>query len=153
MRDLCLGVLLVAYQRAAAGHSVDMLSEAFAALGSVLLLAALTVVTVEKLIEPAALTDRQLAAGIRPIRAGVVLDLMFITVGLYALVILTKLASRVGVRGTHGDRRVERLRPRSPCEISRATGSCVAGSQDVQPQTAKLDHRRPELRIRAASCR
>jgi hypothetical protein len=97
---VCLGVVLVAYQRAAAGRSVDALSRAFSVLSAVLLLAALTVMIIQILIEPTAPTDSQLAAGVRPSRGEVDLELLSISMSLGVMVLLAKLAGRMGVRGT-----------------------------------------------------
>lgn len=96
---VCLATLMVAYGRAAAGGSVDKLAGAFGLLGSTLLLAALTVMTIDVLVKPSALTGSQLSAGVRPSAKDAMLEILSIP-AISAATLLCKAACRVGVRAT-----------------------------------------------------
>ena len=63
---VCLGTLVVAYRRVMAGQSVDEMVTGLAVPGSILLAVALAAITIDALVEPSALTNGQLSAGVQP---------------------------------------------------------------------------------------
>lgn len=96
---VCFGALVIAYRQAIAGSSMDIVAEILAAFGSTLLLVVLTVITMDALIEPSALTDSQLSAGVQSSGGKVWLEMLSIP-AICVATLLCNTACHVGVRAS-----------------------------------------------------
>ena len=96
---VCLGTLVVAYRRVMAGQSVDEMVTGLAVPGSILLAVALAAITIDALVEPSALTNGQLSAGVQPSAGKADLEMLSIpAIGL--AVMLCNAACHMGVKGS-----------------------------------------------------